>query len=111
MALLKDKETFKEAEIKEIISLLFQTTVKEIIKFIKKFPEAEIYINQSEPFLYLEIVYDYMKLNEEDEKYFFSFEYRLNKEIKSILGEEAPYIEVNFIRNIKPYKDLIKIAW
>ena len=110
MIALKDKETFKDIEINELISIFFQTILKEIVNFTKRFPEAEIYINQSEPFLYIEIVYDYLKLTKEEEKYFFGLEYRLNKEIKSILGENAPYIEINFVRNIKPNKELIKIA-
>jgi len=94
MIAFKEKETFKETEIKELISIFFQTILKEVVDFARRFPEAEIYINQSEPFLYIEIVYDYIKLSGEDEKYFFGLEYRLNKEIKSVLGENAPYIEV-----------------
>lgn len=107
---LKEREAFTETEIKELMSIFFQTILKEVVEFVKRFPEAQIYINRTEPFLYIEIVYDYMKLSGEDEKYFFGLEYRLNKEIKSTLGEEAPYIEVNFVRNIKPYKGLIKVA-
>lgn len=110
MISLKEREALTETEIKELISVFFQTILKEVVNFVRRFPEAEIYINQSEPFLYIEIVYDYMKLSGEEEKYFFGLEYRLNKEIKSILGENAPYIEVNFVRNLKPHKELVKIA-
>ncbi len=109
MLAVREKEIFKDAEINELISIFFKTILKEIVNFAKKFPEAKIYINNSEPFLYIEIAYDYMKLNKEEEKYFFGLEYRLNKEIKSLLGENAPYIEVNFVRNIKE-EGLVRIA-
>lgn len=112
MPLLKEEKS-KELYINEPIASLFEVILKEIIDFAKRFPKAEIYINRLDLFLYPEIiiiVYDYMKLTEEEEKYFFGFEYRLNREIQSVVGKEAPFVEVIFVRALAPYNGLVKIA-
>ena len=102
-------ETLHE-EVINILNLLFTTVFQEVIHFVKRFPEAEIYISKSEPFLYLEVVYDYSKLSEEDKEYFFGFEYRLNKKIKSAIDKDFPYIEVNFVKKLEQPKDYIKVT-
>ena len=104
------ESNFKTDKKLDLISSFFTSILKEVVKFSKKFPEAEIFINTSEPFLYLDVVYDYLKLSNDEKEYFFGFEYRLNKALKSIVDEDIPYIEVNFVRKIENPDQYIQVA-
>ncbi|MEZ0323182.1 MAG: hypothetical protein ABWJ98_02570 [Hydrogenothermaceae bacterium] len=107
--MLKESVSKKEEKL-ELLNRFFGSILKEVLNFSKKFPEAQIYINTTEPFLYLEVVYNFRNLSKENKEQFFGFEYRINKALKTIIDEDIPFIEVNFTEKLENPHKYIKIT-
>ncbi len=67
--------------------------VKEIITDIMGFRDVNVYVDTLEPYPYIILEIDYRKLSEEERSFFFSFEYKFNKILSTLMGSEAPYVE------------------
>lgn len=83
--------------------------VKEIITQIAGVKNASVYVDTLEPHPYVIIEVDYQSLPEELREFLFSFEFRFNKILSVLLGDSAPYVEVQITPKLFKGKNHLKI--
>ncbi|WP_461831703.1 hypothetical protein [Aquifex sp.] len=104
------KERYNPAETEWIDILKFFTHIlKEFLVLQKRFPEMHVYLDTAEPIPFLVIEIDYDNLPKEDKDFLFGFGYRLNKALRTVFGEDIPFVEVLILNKVEDGKNLVKI--
>ena len=97
-------------EIRSVFDRFLKQVLKEFLYLVKEINEVEIYIDTSESAPYIVLAVDYLKLPEEKQNLLFSFGYRLNKALKTVIAPDFPFVEVSVVRGSVQGNNLIRIA-